>query len=103
MKKWVKAADVSEFRESDRKMVDLGGKLQIGLFNVDGAFHAISAWCSHQRATMVHGPLNEYELTCPFHGARFDIRSGRALCLPAVRPVTSYAVKVDGDEIFLKV
>jgi nitrite reductase/ring-hydroxylating ferredoxin subunit len=103
MKKWVKAAAQGEFEDSDRKMVDLGGNLQIGLFKVDGAFHAISAWCSHQRATMIHGSLDGYELTCPFHGARFDVRNGRALSLPAVRPVKSYPVKVEGEDILLKV
>ena len=103
MKQWVKAADKSEFVETDRKLVDLGGNLQIGLFKVADRFHAINAWCSHQRATMVHGDLHEYELTCPIHGARFDIRNGRALCLPAVRPVKAYPVKVDGNEIFLQV
>ena len=103
MRKWVKAGDLSEFDESDRKLVDLGGSLQIGLFKVNGGFHAINAWCSHQRATMVHGDLDGYELTCPLHGARFDVRNGSALCLPAVRPVKAYPVKVDGGEIFLKV
>ena len=103
MKKWVEAGRVSEFSEDDRKLVDLGGNLQIGLFHVDGEFYAISAWCTHQRATMVHGPLEGCELMCPLHGARFDIRTGKALCLPAFEDVPTYKVKVDEDTIFVKV
>lgn len=103
MKKWVEAAKEADFENTDRTMVDLGGNLQIGLFNVDGSFYAISAWCSHQKATMVHGDLDGYELMCPLHGARFDIRNGSALSLPAVRPVESYKVKVDDGKIFIKI
>jgi len=103
MRKWVEAAKVSDFAESDRTMVDLGGSLQIGVFRIDDTYYAISAWCSHQKATMMHGDLDGYELMCPLHGARFDIRNGAALSLPAVRGVDSYKVKVDGDTIFLKV
>ena len=102
-KKWVKAADLAEFQATDRKLVDLGGKNQIGLFKINGDFLAVSAWSSHQRATMVHGPLDGYELTCPLHGARFDLRTGAALSLPAVRGVKTFPVKVENDEVHIKV
>ena len=103
MKKWVEASPVSDFDQIDRKMVDLGGHNQIGLFKVNGGFYAVNAWCSHQRATMVHGDLDGFELMCPLHGARFDIRSGQALSLPAVQAVATYKVKVDHGKIFIKV
>ena len=99
MKKWVQASPVSDFDSVDRKMVDLGGNLQIGLFKVSGDFYAISAWCSHQRATMVHGDLDGFELMCPLHGARFDIRNGQALSLPAVQAVNTYKVKVEDGHV----
>lgn len=102
MKKWIEAATLDEFEGTDRKMVDLGGSQQIGLFKVDGDFYAISAWCSHQRATMVHGDLEGFELVCPLHGARFDVRNGAALSLPAVRGVQSYKTKVEEGKVFLK-
>ena len=103
MKQWTEAAKESDFEDNDRTMVDLGGNLQIGIFKVNGQYHAISAWCSHQKATMMHGELDGYELMCPLHGARFDIRNGAALSLPAVRGVDSYKVKVEDGTIFLKV
>jgi nitrite reductase/ring-hydroxylating ferredoxin subunit len=103
MAKWVEAATKQEFESTDRKMVDLGGLLQIGLYKIDGEYFAMTAWCTHQRATMVHGPLDGFELTCPLHGARFDVRDGRATCLPAVQNAKTYPVKIEDEKIFLKV
>lgn len=100
---WREAAGESEFDASDRKMVDFGGEKQVGLFKVDGEFFAISAWCSHQKTSMVHGDIEGHELMCPLHGARFDLRSGKNLSLPAVRPVESYAVKVEDGKIYIKI
>lgn len=103
MSRWVEVADETEFASSDRKLVDLGGAQQIGLFKRPDGYFAISAWCSHQKATMIHGDVTDHELECPLHGARFCLRTGRALSLPAVRGVPRYDVKVDGGKVFLKV
>ena len=102
MKKWIEVASLEEFKDTDRKMVDLGGMNQIGLFKVDDQFYAMSAWCTHQRATMVHGDLDGYELMCPLHGARFDIRDGAATCLPAVQAADTYKVKIEEGKILIK-
>lgn len=102
MSQWHQVADVNEFQQTDRKLVDLGGTHQIGLFKLSDGFFAVSAWCSHQKTSLVHGEVNDHELECPLHGARFDLRTGRHLCLPAVRAIPSYPVKVEGDKVFLK-
>lgn len=102
MGNWVEVAEESEFAGNDRKLVDLGGTLQIALFKCEDGYFAISAWCSHQRATMFHGEVSDHELECPLHGARFCLRTGKNLSLPAVRPVPSYETKVEGGKIFLK-
>lgn len=99
---WQEVALESEFAEQDRKLVDCGGEKQIGLFKVDGAYFAISAWCSHQKTSMVHGELDGHDLMCPLHGARFDVRTGKNLSLPAVKPVASYPAKVEDGKIFIK-
>lgn len=103
MSDWVEVAREDEFQQTDRKLVDLGGLNQIGLFKLSDGYFAISAWCSHQKASMVHGEIIDHELECPLHGARFCLRTGRNLSLPAVRPVRRYDLKVDGGRIFLKV
>lgn len=103
MSTWVEVAAESEFQHADRKLVDLGGNLQIGLFKCDDGFFAVSAWCSHQKATMFHGEVMDHKLECPLHGAQFCLRTGKNLSLPAVRPVPRYEVKVDQGKIFLKI
>ena len=103
MAKWVEVAIETEFAESDRKMVDLGGREQIGLFKVVDKYWAISAWCTHMHASMVHGPLDGHELMCPLHGARFDIRNGAALSFPATTNVKTYKTKVEDGKILIKV
>ncbi len=103
MKEWMEAAEVSDFDRTNRKLVDFGGLQQIGLFKVDDEFYAISAYCTHQQVQMVHGYLDGHELMCPLHGARYDIRSGEALALPAMGPVKTFNVKIEDQKIFIEV
>ncbi|MCS6771257.1 MAG: non-heme iron oxygenase ferredoxin subunit [Kiritimatiellae bacterium] len=103
MSEWQEVARVSEFDQTDRKMVDLGGSHQIGIFRRSDGFYAISVWCSHQKASMFHGEVTDHQIECPLHGARFCLKTGRNLSLPAVRPIRRYDLKVEGDRIFLKV
>jgi 3-phenylpropionate/trans-cinnamate dioxygenase ferredoxin component len=99
---WVAAADVAEFAATDRKLVEAGGT-QIVLFRHGGEFFALSAWCSHQRSSLLPGELADGEVECPHHGARFDLRTGKNLCLPAVKPVAVYATKVEAGKVYVKV
>jgi len=102
MAEWTEIAKVSEFEATDRKLVDLGDDELVGLFKIDDEYFAIDAYCSHQRASMVHGDIEDHEIICPLHGARFDLKSGRHLSPPAVRPVKTYPVRIDGDAILIK-
>lgn len=99
MSNWKKVATTEEFRNADRKLIDVGDGRLIGLFKVGEEYHAVDAWCSHQRASLMHGDLEGYEIVCPVHGARFDLRTGRHLSLPAVRPIRHYNVRVQGGDI----
>ena len=81
------------------------GFLDVGVYNLDGKLYAIEDRCSHD-----DGPLAEGELdtearvaVCPRHGARIDIRSGRALTLPAVLPVATYPVRVDDGRVVVEI
>jgi len=102
---WKAVAALSDFSNTDRKLVDLGGDKQIGLYKVGDDVFAVSVWCSHQKTSMFHGDVDVEgcELMCPLHGARFDLRTGKNLSLPAVRPIPSYPLKVDNDVVYVKV
>lgn len=82
--------------------VELGGR-RLALCNVDGTVYAIDDECTHDYGPLDQGRLDGREIECPRHGARFDVVTGRALCLPAVRPVGTYPVTMEGDEIFVEV
>jgi len=100
---WTEIASVSEFETTDRKYCEVSDDIQIGLFKHEsGEFYAVEVWCSHQRVSLMNGDLEDFELMCPLHGACFDIRNGKHLSLPAVKPIESFPVKVEDGKIFLK-
>ncbi|WFB36542.1 Rieske 2Fe-2S domain-containing protein [Kiritimatiellota bacterium B12222] len=99
---WTPVATIDEFSATDRKYCELSDEIQLGVFkHEDGSFYAVEIWCSHQRVSLMNGDLEDHELMCPLHGACFDIRNGKHLSLPAVKPIAAYAIKVEGEQIFV--
>ena len=90
---YIAVASVDELQPGERLLFDVGDK-PVVLFNVGNQFYAIQDACSHDNSPLGDGDLEGYEVMCPRHGARFDIRSGQALSMPAVSPVISYPVRV---------
>ncbi len=86
----VEAADV---RPGERILIEVDG-LPIAVFNVDGKFYAIGDVCTHDDGPLGDGELDGYTIICPRHGAHFDIRTGKALTLPAVIDTPWYPVQV---------
>lgn len=102
MAEWVKVAEVGELTPGDKKQIDLDG-LEVALFNVNGEYYVIEDVCTHDGAPLCHGRFSGEEVTCPRHGARFNVKTGAAMCMPAVEPVETYAVKIDGSNILIEV
>jgi len=101
---WIEAASVSDFEGTDRKYCEVDGDRQVAVFlHGDGNYYAVEAWCSHQKVSLMNGDLDDYELMCPLHGACFDVRTGKHLSLPAVKPIASYPVKLEGDRVLIEV
>jgi 3-phenylpropionate/trans-cinnamate dioxygenase ferredoxin subunit len=78
--------------------VELQGQ-RIALFRRGDSFFAIGDTCTHAGGSLSEGFLEGYEVECPLHGARFDLRTGEALCAPAFEPVPSYPTRVVGEDI----
>ena len=76
---------------------------RIALCNVDGEFFATTDVCSHDEASLSDGELFGHVVECPLHGARFDVRTGKALSLPAVYPVKTFEVRVLDGQLQVKV
>ena len=96
----VKVGQVSEIQPGDRKIVEIDGTW-IAVFNVGGKYHAIEDICSHDDGPVAEGELDGYEIECPRHGARFDIRDGKVLSFPAIKPIRYFQVQVEGDDILV--
>ena len=72
----------------------------IALANLGGdAFYAIDNVCTHDNGPLGEGSVQGETIECPRHGARFDVKTGQVRALPAVRPVRTYPVELDGDEV----
>ena len=86
-------APVDELPNGERLFVELGDT-PIAIFNIADNFYAIRDQCSHENLEIGDGDVDGYALICPHHGARFDLRTGEALTLPAVESVPVYPVRV---------
>ncbi|MGE5675591.1 MAG: non-heme iron oxygenase ferredoxin subunit [Mycobacterium leprae] len=99
----VQVAEVGEITETKPKRV-LVKRQPIAVFLCDGQYYAIDDTCTHDDASLAEGEcLDGCRVSCPLHGAQFDIKTGAALTLPAVTPVETYKVTVDGTAIFVEV
>ncbi len=102
MSPFVKVATRSELPSGAKKLVEVEGRA-IAVFNVDGAYHAIDDVCTHDGGPLAEGQLIGCEIECPRHGARFDVRTGRALCMPAVEPVAVHPIELRGDDVYVAI
>jgi 3-phenylpropionate/trans-cinnamate dioxygenase ferredoxin subunit len=91
-------AKVGEIPEGGVKVVRVDGD-PVAVFHVGGAYYGLADVCTHDGSTIADGALDGHVIECARHGARFDIRTGAALALPAVEAVPTHAVRVIGDEI----
>jgi 3-phenylpropionate/trans-cinnamate dioxygenase ferredoxin subunit len=97
---FVTVAKVGEIPEGGVKVVRLEDQ-SVAVFHVGGAYYALEDVCTHDGGPLAEGTLDGDVIECPRHGARFDVRTGAVLCLPATTPVPTYEVRVEGDEIQL--
>jgi 3-phenylpropionate/trans-cinnamate dioxygenase ferredoxin subunit len=92
-----RAADVPEGRP---EVFDIEDR-QIAVYRLSEGYYAIEDVCTHDGGPLAEGEVDGEEVICPRHGARFDIKTGAVRCMPAVTPVESYPVKVEGGDLYL--
>jgi 3-phenylpropionate/trans-cinnamate dioxygenase ferredoxin component len=73
----------------------------VALCNVEGEFHAFEDICTHQFTHLSEGEFTGSEVKCPLHGAKFDVKTGAAKSLPAVKPVPKHEVKVENGNVYV--
>ena len=102
MPEFKKVAKTEDIPAGQASMVEVDGK-EIALFNVGGSFHAIDNTCTHVGGPLCEGEIEGNEVTCPWHGAMFDVTTGQVLGPPAASSVSRYNVRVDGSDIEVEV
>ncbi|MCX7671222.1 MAG: non-heme iron oxygenase ferredoxin subunit [Anaerolineae bacterium] len=102
MSDYVKVAQKADIPAGTHKIVEVDG-IEVVVVNLDGAFYAMENVCTHDGGPLGEGELEGCQLICPRHGARFDVRTGAALTMPAVEPAPTYEVRVEGDDILVAI
>lgn len=100
MASFVKVATREELPPGGKKLVDIDGRA-VAVFCVESEYFAIDDVCTHDGGPLADGEFLGCTIQCPRHGAVFDVRTGRALSMPAIEPVTTHTVEVRGDDIYV--
>ncbi len=98
MTTWQTVARVEDIPPERVRVFSIGDH-DVAVCNVNGDFYAIDDVCTHDGGALDQGELEEDQIECPRHGARFDVRTGAAVQLPAFEPVETHEVRVDGDTL----
>jgi glycine betaine catabolism B len=98
---FIKVADTSDILPSNMKEFEFEGQ-KICIINIDGKYYAIGSICTHEGGPLADGTLSGYEIECPWHGSKFDIRTGAVTSPPANESEPTFEVKVEGNNLLIK-
>jgi 3-phenylpropionate/trans-cinnamate dioxygenase ferredoxin subunit len=97
---WIKVASAQELGNDEVKMVNVAGE-GIALYCLEGHYFATDSFCTHGKALLSEGFVEDGCVECPLHQGRFDIRTGKALCAPVTVDLRTHEVRREGDDIYV--
>jgi len=100
MGKYTGIASTSDIPEGKLKVYEIDYH-RILIAHTSNGFHAVADECTHDRVSLGEGCIHDDEIVCPAHGARFNLRTGAVVAPPAVVPLDTIELKIEGDEIFV--
>jgi len=98
---WIDAAAEDGVPEDDVIGLQVAGR-DIALYKVEGSVYATDNICTHGHARLCDGFLDGFEIECPLHQGKFDVRDGRASCEPVTEALRSYPVRIEGGRVYLQ-
>jgi 3-phenylpropionate/trans-cinnamate dioxygenase ferredoxin subunit len=103
MSDFLPVAKVSEIPDPGSMLVEVDDRLVV-LIHAAGHFYALDDVCTHDGGPLSDGPLDAEHgtIACPRHGAKFDIKTGAAVTMPATKPTIAHEVKVEGGQVFVR-
>jgi nitrite reductase/ring-hydroxylating ferredoxin subunit len=102
MSEWHKVLKASAVGKGEMKGAKVG-EADIAVYNVDGTFFATDNLCTHEFAFLTDGWLDGEAVECPFHQARFDVKTGKVLAPPACKDLHTYPTRVSGDDVEVQI
>lgn len=100
MDEFVSVAKTSDLSDGEIMLVEVGEE-RIALSRIDGSFYAIGEVCSHAEGPLSDGTVDDEEVECPWHGSRFNLKTGEVTSPPADEAVTRYAVRLESDDVLV--
>ena len=101
MTRFVKVGRADDIAPGEKQIYEVDG-IMVVIVNLDGEYYCVEDVCTHDGGPLGEGKLDDGQLICPRHGARFDVRTGDALTLPAFEPVATYQVKVENGDLLVE-
>jgi 3-phenylpropionate/trans-cinnamate dioxygenase ferredoxin component len=102
MPEYVTLAQADEVPDGEVRAFDANG-VAVAVANVGGTFFAFDDTCTHRQCSLAEGELDGNVITCPCHGSQFDVTSGDVVAAPAVEPVNTYPLRLEGDAIQIEI
>ncbi len=99
---WIHVANTDQLQEGDVIAVSVENKT-FAIYQHEGKYYATENICTHQHALLSDGYFEDGCIECPLHQARFDVRTGQALCAPATKDLQTFPTMLEGSQILLKV
>ena len=100
MDEFVSVAKTSDLSDGEIMLVEVGEE-RIALSRIDGSFYAIGEVCSHAEGPLSDGTVDDEEVECPWHGSRFNLKTGEVTSPPADEAATRYAVRLESDDVLV--
>jgi len=103
MSEFVAVAKTGEVSDPGSLLVEVDERLVV-LIHAAGHFYALDDVCTHDGGPLSEGPIDASEgsIACPRHGAKFDVKTGAAMTMPATKPTVSHEVKLEGDQVLVR-
>lgn len=101
MNQFHRVAKAGDLPDPGKQLVEVSDRMVV-LFHVSGQYFCLDDVCTHDGGPLGEGCLEGFAIACPRHGAKFDVRSGKVLTMPATEDTVAHDVKVEGDEIYVR-
>jgi 3-phenylpropionate/trans-cinnamate dioxygenase ferredoxin component len=102
MPDFIRVCKMSDIPDPGKAVFEVDERFVV-VFHLDGKFYALDDCCTHDGGPLGEGDIDCFQIICPRHGARFDIRTGQAMTMPAVHGTPSHEVKIEGEDVCVKI